>query len=75
MDYKKISTVSVVGVIRGYQIFISPLFTALGGRCIYKVSCSEYAIQAYQAYPFGKASVLSAKRIISCNPFTYSIKK
>jgi putative membrane protein insertion efficiency factor len=74
MDYKKLPTDLAIILIRAYQLFISPLFTILGGRCIYKISCSQYAIHAFQTYSFGNALMLSAKRILSCNPLTASKK-
>jgi len=54
-------------IIRGYQLFISPL----KGRpcCIYSPSCSQYAIEAIRKYGILKGSYLAVRRILRCNPF------
>ena len=55
------------GLIRFYQLFISPL---LGGSCRYYPSCSEYARESFSRYSFIKALYRSAWRILRCNPFS-----
>lgn len=37
-------------------------------HCRYYPTCSNYALQAYERYPFFKATLLTVKRIIRCNP-------
>lgn len=54
-----------VGLIRGYQLIISPL---LGPRCRFYPSCSNYAIEAIRLHGVVKGSVLTAKRIAKCHP-------
>lgn len=39
-------------------------------RCRYSPTCSNYAIGVYQKFNFFKASYLSIKRIIKCNPLS-----
>ena len=56
--------------IKLYKRFISPLFEALGVKCKYYPTCSEYAKQAIEKYGVVKGSFLSLKRIIKCNPFS-----
>ncbi|HTB31054.1 MAG TPA: membrane protein insertion efficiency factor YidD [Bacteroidia bacterium] len=55
-------------LIRVYQKMISPW---LPPSCRYTPSCSEYSIQALRKYGAFKGSWLSAKRILSCNPFSH----
>ncbi|WP_417763162.1 membrane protein insertion efficiency factor YidD [Shewanella sp.] len=55
----------IISLIRGYQMFISPL---LGQRCRFYPSCSHYAIEAVQLHGALKGSWLSIKRIIKCHP-------
>ncbi|RMF92038.1 MAG: membrane protein insertion efficiency factor YidD [Candidatus Schekmanbacteria bacterium] len=55
-----------ISLIRLYQLTISPLFAP---SCRFEPSCSNYAIEAYQKYGFFKATLVSLKRIIRCNPF------
>uniref|UniRef100_A0A7C3NHF9 Putative membrane protein insertion efficiency factor n=1 Tax=candidate division WOR-3 bacterium TaxID=2052148 RepID=A0A7C3NHF9_UNCW3 len=57
----------VIFFIQIYRKFISPLFPP---TCRFTPTCSEYSLQAYKKYNFFKASFLSAKRILRCNPFS-----
>lgn len=52
--------------IKGYKKFISP---ALGNNCRFYPKCSEYAMQALQIHGPIKGLLLSAWRILRCNPF------
>ncbi len=62
----KIAIFSLVMLIRGYQLFISPL---LGPNCRYSPTCSAYTLEALQFHGLFYGSWLSLKRIISCNPW------
>ena len=53
-------------VIRGYQLFISPLLPA---ACRYNPTCSAYAITAITRFGALKGGWLAAKRILRCHPF------
>ncbi len=39
-------------------------------KCRYFPTCSEYAKQCYQKFNFVKASLLTTKRLLKCNPFS-----
>jgi hypothetical protein len=56
----------LVGLIRGYQIGISPRF---GSVCRYYPSCSHFGLQAVKIHGAGKGSLLAAWRIARCNPW------
>jgi uncharacterized protein len=56
-----------IAPIRVYQRVISP---ALPRRCRYHPSCSQYAVQAIDAYGILRGSVLAAWRLLRCNPFS-----
>ncbi len=58
----------LLGMIRGYQIFISP---ALPRACKYHPSCSQYAIDALTEHGVLKGTVLAGWRILRCNPLSY----
>lgn len=58
----------LVGLIRGYQMLISP---ALPRRCKYYPSCSQYALDAVSAFGLLRGSVLAAWRLLRCNPLSY----
>lgn len=62
----KITIFPLVVLIRGYQLFISPL---LGANCRYSPTCSAYTLEALQLHGLFYGSWLSLKRIISCNPW------
>ncbi|MCI9534530.1 MAG: membrane protein insertion efficiency factor YidD [Lachnospiraceae bacterium] len=57
----------LVVLIRGYQIFLSPL--KMRTHCIYTPTCSQYAIEALQKYGVVKGLWLSVKRILRCHPW------
>ena len=54
-----------IKAIKWYQKNISASKTT---HCRHTPTCSEYAITAYERFNFIKASYLTTKRIISCNP-------
>ena len=53
-------------LVRGYQIFISPI---MPGKCRFYPTCSTYFIQAVEKYGPFKGSLLGIKRILKCHPF------
>ena len=55
-----------IGLIRLYQLIISPL---LGPKCRFTPSCSEYGIQAFKKYGLIKGGWLTIKRIARCHPW------
>lgn len=55
-----------IGLIKGYQKIISPLFPP---SCRFYPTCSHYSIQCYQEFSFPKATYLMIKRILKCHPF------
>lgn len=54
-----------LALLRFYRQGISPL---LPNSCRFIPSCSNYSIQAYQEFGFAKGSLLTAWRILRCNP-------
>lgn len=55
-----------LGIIRGYQLVISPL---LPPACRYTPSCSEYTRQAIERYGVGRGGLLGVRRVLRCTPF------
>ena len=55
----------VLTLIKGYQLFFSPL---LGDNCRFNPSCSVYTAQAINRYGVLKGSFLGFKRILRCRP-------
>ena len=56
----------IILLIRGYQIFISPI---MHGKCRFYPTCSTYFVQAVEKYGPFKGSLLGIKRILKCHPF------
>ena len=56
-----------VGVIRLYQVAVSPM---LGQRCRYYPSCSNYSLQAIRAHGPLKGVALTLWRVLRCNPWS-----
>jgi uncharacterized protein len=54
--------------IKAYQRMISP---ALGSRCKYYPSCSEYAAQAISRFGILRGLVLAGWRLLRCNPWSH----
>lgn len=57
---------AATAIIRGYQLFISPL---LGPRCRFTPTCSQYGIEAINTHGFLKGAWLTSKRLLRCHPF------
>ena len=55
-----------VGLMRFYQLYISPL---KGPTCRFYPTCSSYSIQAFKKYGFLKGLWLTIKRVSKCHPF------
>lgn len=60
----------IIFIINGYQKHISSWFDLKGIKCKYYPTCSEYTKQAVEKYGAIKGSILGAKRILKCNPFS-----
>ncbi len=63
---KEILSLPFIGIIRAYQLIISPW---LGASCRYTPTCSQYGIEALKKYGPLKGLWLTIKRIASCNPW------
>lgn len=55
-----------IKMINFYQKYLSRF---LGNNCRFTPTCSHYAKEAYSKHRFFKATWLSTKRILKCNPF------
>lgn len=53
------------GLIRAYQLAVSPLFPP---RCRFLPTCSEYAFEAITRHGAGKGLWLALKRLTRCRP-------
>jgi hypothetical protein len=55
----------LIGLVRFYQLFISPV---IGPRCRFYPSCSHYSIEAIKLHGVLKGGWLAIKRIARCHP-------
>ena len=55
----------LIGLVRLYQIFLSPL---LGRQCRFEPSCSRYFILAVEKYGAVRGGALGLWRLLRCNP-------
>ena len=62
----KLSTFLLWLLIRGYQLFVSPLFS---GHCRHYPTCSQYALIAIENHAPIKSIWLTMKRISRCHPW------
>jgi uncharacterized protein len=65
---KRLLAALLIAPIRLYQRFISP---ALGPRCRYYPTCSDYAIQAIRELGPVRGLILAGWRLLRCNPFSH----
>jgi putative membrane protein insertion efficiency factor len=56
----------LIGLIRGYQILLSP---RIGQVCRYYPTCSHYGLEAVKVHGAGKGSLLAAWRVMRCHPW------
>lgn len=58
-------------MVRGYQVFLSPLKVILGTRtcCRFTPTCSQYAIEALEAHGVVRGLYLGARRVLRCHPW------
>ena len=63
----KIITYLLIGIIKLYKLFISPLLPA--NSCKFFPTCSSYCIDALKTYGLIKGIAKSISRIARCNPW------
>ena len=56
----------LIGLVRGYQLIISPF---LGNNCRYSPSCSAYTIEAMEKHGPLKGIWMGMRRVGRCHPF------
>lgn len=63
---KKIFAAPFVGLIRFYQVCISPYKPA---TCRFIPTCSQYALIAFRRFGLVKGLILTVKRLLRCHPW------
>lgn len=62
----KIAKKIIIGLIRGYQLIISPMKAP---SCRFSPTCSAYSIEAIEKHGILRGTYLALKRILKCHPF------
>lgn len=63
--FKRILSRIALGMIRAYQLLISPV---IGPCCRFEPTCSVYAQQAFRELPPTQALFLTLRRLAKCRP-------
>lgn len=63
---RSIVSLPLIGLIKLYQLVISPL---LGPKCRYTPTCSQYGLEAIKKYGPFKGGWMALKRIARCHPW------
>lgn len=66
VDWRRVTAWPFVVLLRGYQLFISPLSPP---SCRFYPSCSAYAVTALQRFGPLKGGYLAARRLLRCHPW------
>ncbi|MEO5338718.1 MAG: membrane protein insertion efficiency factor YidD [Magnetospirillum sp. WYHS-4] len=61
-----LATILAKGLIRGYQLLISPV---LPGSCRYEPTCSQYGLEAVTRFGAVRGGWLALRRIGRCHPW------
>ena len=57
------------GLIRGYQLVLSPVLAAVGVRCRYAPTCSQFTKIAMQRHGFWAGGWMGLARLLRCQPW------
>ena len=60
----------LIAILKVYRAVLSPMAGALGARCRFHPTCSEYAIEAFGRLPTSRAFILTVRRILRCGPWS-----
>ncbi|MGC2521669.1 MAG: membrane protein insertion efficiency factor YidD [Stellaceae bacterium] len=66
LDLSRTASAAAQGVVRAYQLLISPL---LPPSCRYLPSCSDYAIDAVACHGVLRGGGLALRRLARCHPW------
>lgn len=66
MRLSELPKYTLIGLVRFYQVGISPFFPS---SCRYTPTCSQYAVEALQRYGLIRGLILSVHRVLRCNPW------
>jgi hypothetical protein len=62
----RLPRLALIGVVRAYQLLLSPHFPS---SCRYHPTCSSYAVEAFRRHGAVKGLVLTIHRLGRCHPW------
>jgi putative membrane protein insertion efficiency factor len=65
----RISKSFCIACVKAYRYTLAPLFLSLGVQCRFTPSCSEYAVQSFEAHGALRGLLLTLGRLLRCQPF------
>lgn len=68
LNYRSLSIAPFVGLVRLYQLVLSPL---IGRQCRFQPTCSHYMIGALQRFGVIRGLYLGSLRLLSCHSITW----
>lgn len=66
MNIQQIPENCLRGLIRGYQVTLSPF---IGNQCRFHPTCSHYALDALARHGVMRGVWLTVRRLLRCHPF------
>ncbi len=63
---RRVPALVLMGLVRTYQLFISPLFA---GSCRFYPSCSAYGLEALRVHGAIRGTWLTGRRLLRCHPW------
>ncbi len=66
---QKVFSALILALLVLYQRLLSPVFWALGARCRFHPTCSQYAVECVKHYGAWRGSWRALKRLGRCHPF------
>jgi putative membrane protein insertion efficiency factor len=66
----QLTTRAVIGGIHVYQATLSPIYSRMGVRCRFTLTCSHYGEACVQRFGAVRGGWLAMKRVLKCGPWT-----
>lgn len=66
--FRRVTIWPFVTLIYVYKVTLAPF---LGGQCRFSPTCSTYALEAYREHGVVRGTILTARRVARCHPFSH----
>ena len=68
---KSVISYLIIGMLKLYQLMLSPALHVLGIRCRYDPGCSNYAVEAIRKHGAWAGLWMTAARLLRCHPIEW----